>query len=97
MEEAMPFKFDSLERIRKVSVPILMVHGKRDPVVPFHMSQQLQRAIRSPLTRLDLSSAGHHDIFAKGGERLWGKVFEFLESLPLTAENANPKDLAAQT
>lgn len=94
MEEAMPFKFDSLERIRKVSAPILLVHGKRDPVVPFHMSQQLERAIRSPLTRLDLSSAGHHDLFVKGGNRLWTKVYDYIESLPQADDKTGSQETA---
>ena len=81
MEEAMPFQFDNLERIRKVTCPILMVHGERDPIVPFHMSDTLERAVRSRLVRLDLPSVGHHDLFVKGGKRLWKTVYDFIGSL----------------
>ena len=98
MEEAMPFQFDSLERIRKITCPILMVHGERDPIVPFEMSQQLERAVRSRLVRLDLPTAGHHDLFVKGGKVLWNKVFEFIESLS-DAElesDSTTSDVAAQ-
>ena len=86
IEEGMPFTFDNLERIRKITCPVLVVHGKRDPVVPFRMSQQLERAVRSLLTRIDLSAAGHHDLFIKGGKQLWGKVDEFIRH---TATSAN--------
>lgn len=80
IEEAMPFQFDTQERIRKVKCPILMVHGKGDRQVPFKMSEQLEVAIRSSLTRLDLPTAGHHDLFAVGGTKLWDKVYAFLDS-----------------
>lgn len=97
IEEAMPFKFDNLERIRKVSAPILLVHGKLDSVVPYAMGQQLERAVRSQLTRIDLSSAGHRDIFVKGGKELWTQVHEFLGSLSDPATDGNAQDLSARS
>ncbi len=82
IEEGMPFRFDSLERIRKIRCPILMVHGKKDQVVPYSMSEQLATAVagRCRLSRIDIPTASHTDLFMKGGERLWKAVFEFLES-----------------
>lgn len=99
MEEAMPFQFDSLERIRKITCPILMVHGERDPIVPFEMSQKLEQAVRSRLVRLDLPDAGHHDLFVKGGKILWNKVYEFINSLSdaeSKSDSATP-DIVAQS
>ena len=92
IEEAMPFQFDTQERIRKIECPILMVHGKRDRVVPIKMSEQLSRAIRGTLTRLELDDAGHHDLFAKGGKELWDKVYAFIDSL----RKPNQEKVAAQ-
>lgn len=76
-----------------------MVHGERDPIVPFQMSQQLERAVRSRLVRLDLPTAGHHDLFVKGGKRLWNKVYEFIESLPDAEPESDSatSDIVAQT
>lgn len=79
IEEAMPFTFDTQERIRKVSAPILMAHGKLDKVVPYAMSETLVQAIRSPLTRIDVPGAGHEDLFTKGGKQLWDKIHEFID------------------
>jgi fermentation-respiration switch protein FrsA (DUF1100 family) len=93
IEEAMPFKFDTQERIRKVSAPILLVHGRRDAVVPYAMSEQLEKAIRSPLTRLDIPTAGHEDLFTKGGARLWEKVYHFIDAL----RGPDSKKLSAQS
>ena len=81
IEEGMPFRFDTLERVRKIKVPVLLVHGRKDTVVPYHMSKQLEAAIHSPLTRLDIATAGHEDLFKKGGDRLWETIYDFLQSL----------------
>lgn len=81
IEEAMPFRFDSLERIRNAVCPVLLVHGKNDVVVPHQMGQQLEAALRSSCSRLDVPNAGHEDLFTKGGEQLWNKVYDFLGSL----------------
>ena len=79
IEEAMPFQFDTQEKIRRVTCPIMIVHGQQDPEVPFSMSEQLEKAIRSPLTRYDLPTAGHQDLFTTGGKDLWHAVYSFLD------------------
>lgn len=81
IEEAMPFVFDNLERIRKVKCPILMINGSDDSTVPSHMAHELEAAVRSPLTRLDVPGAGHQDLFQRGGEIVWQGVFEFIDHL----------------
>jgi len=86
IEEAMPFVFDNLERIRKVKCPILMVNGSDDTTVPRNMVHELEAAVRSPLTRLDIPGAGHQDLFDTGGEILWQSVSEFIVRL-----EKNPK------
>ena len=63
------------------------------------MSQQLERAVRSRLVRLDLPTAGHHDLFVKGGKTLWNKVYEFIDSLSDVEpkSDSTTSDLAAQS
>ena len=88
IEEGMPFRFDNLERIRKLRCPILMVHGVDDPVVPYTMSTRLEAAVRSPLSRIDVPYAGHQDLFVKGGEKLWHLIEEFLDGVLRTEKQA---------
>jgi len=89
IEEGMPFRFDNLERIRKLRCPILIVHGMEDPVVPHKMSRDLEVAVRSPLTRIDVPQAGHNDLFVKGGERLWHLIYEFLDGVTRSKDRAS--------
>jgi len=79
--EAMPFVFDNVELIRKVTCPILIVNGAQDQVTPRQMSEDLSRAIRTRLTRLEVPGVGHRDLFEHGGETLWRGMFEFIDTL----------------
>lgn len=81
IEEAMPFVFDNLDRIRKVKCPMLMVNGADDDVIPRHMAHELEAAVKSSLTRLDVPGAGHQDLFKQGGDIVWQGVFEFIDHL----------------
>jgi len=89
IEEAMPFRFDNLERIRKLRCPMLLVHGIDDPLVPHKMSRQLEAAVRSPFSRIDIPHAGHKDLFVKGGDRLWHLIYEFLDNTTQSKEHAS--------
>jgi len=52
------------------------------PVGPgFDFFEQLERAVRSRLTRLEMPFAGHHDLFVTGGKQLWDDIHEFLHTL----------------
>jgi len=81
IEEAMPFVFDNLERIRRITCPILMVNGGEDEVVPRSMAHDLEAAVRAPLTRLDVPGARHRELFERGGEMMWRGLIEFLATL----------------
>lgn len=81
IEEAMPFVFDNLERIRKVKAPILLVTGSEDATVPGHMTRELEAAVKSSLTRLDVPGVGHQDLFERGGDIVWQGAFDFIDQL----------------
>lgn len=81
IEDAMPFVFDNLETIRKVKCPILMVNGTEDSIIPRQMTQALELAVKSRLTRLDVPGAGHQDLLEESGDIVWRGVFEFIDNL----------------
>lgn len=57
-------RFDSLQRIATLSVPILVAHGERDEIVPFHLGKQLYAAAQQPKEFLRIPWAQHNDIFS---------------------------------
>ena len=54
-------QFRSDERIGKVTVPVLVMHGTRDGVVPITYGERLYGLIRSPKRFISLTNAGHND------------------------------------
>jgi len=67
MEYVVKSRFDSLQRIRDVHTPILIVHGTRDETVPFEMGEQLFRAAPEPKRFYPIAGAGHNDLMEVGG------------------------------
>ncbi|MBI5508667.1 MAG: alpha/beta hydrolase [Deltaproteobacteria bacterium] len=53
-------KFDSLARIKEVQVPITVIHGTNDAVVPFALGERLALAARARL--VVVRDRGHNDL-----------------------------------
>jgi pimeloyl-ACP methyl ester carboxylesterase len=62
-------RFDTLDKISRLALPMLFVHGMNDDVVPAGMTEELFRAAREP-KQLFLVDAGHEDALPKGGQRV---------------------------
>ena len=41
-------KYDSIKKITKVKIPIFIMHGKKDPIVPFAMGAELFEEANNP-------------------------------------------------
>jgi len=59
-----PFRSDL--RIGGITVPILVLHGARDDVVPIRFGERLYELIRAPKRFVRLAEAGHNDHDAYG-------------------------------
>jgi fermentation-respiration switch protein FrsA (DUF1100 family) len=57
-------RFDSLERIQRLSVPILVAHGDQDEIIPFELGQRLFEAAPEPKRFHRVAGASHNDVFA---------------------------------
>jgi fermentation-respiration switch protein FrsA (DUF1100 family) len=71
-------RFDSVEKIRKVGAPILILHGTRDDTVPFSMGERLFQAAPEPKSFFPVPGAGHNDLLEVGGERLLERFKSFI-------------------
>jgi fermentation-respiration switch protein FrsA (DUF1100 family) len=60
-------QFRSIEVVGKVKVPILMLHGERDPVVPIASGRELYAAAPEPKRFHALPEADHFTLFQYGG------------------------------
>jgi len=72
-------RFDSLAKLARVRVPVLVVHGTRDPVIPFSMGRRLFEAAAEPKSFFPVEGAGHDDLIEVGGERYLERLKEIIE------------------
>jgi uncharacterized protein len=54
-------KFDSIEKIKTVDVPVLLVHGTNDRLIPSRFSEALYQAARNPKKLLLVENGGHNN------------------------------------
>jgi alpha-beta hydrolase superfamily lysophospholipase len=67
---------------RTVRLPVLILHGSNDPVVPPGEVRRLAEAFPTTAVVIEVPGAGHANLFGVGGEELMGRVIEFLNQLP---------------
>jgi fermentation-respiration switch protein FrsA (DUF1100 family) len=71
--------FSSIDRIDKITIPILMIHGRDDRVVPFSEGRALYEKATGPKRFLELS--GGHNSAVKNRDTVLVVISEFLSHL----------------
>lgn len=80
-----PFdRFATARRLREVDAPVLVIHGKRDEVVPFWHGGALLHAAKPPRSHYWVQDAGHNDLVMAAGPRYWLTLRHFAASLDST-------------
>jgi len=72
-------QFRSDLRIRNVTVPVLIVHGDRDTVIPIESGERLYSLIEGPKRFLRIPGAGHEDLGMRAVEAMKAFVAERFE------------------
>src|SRR5690606_29084462 len=71
--------FNNLSAVRSLSVPVLVIHGRGDEVIPFEHGKRLYEAASQPKRCLWMAGVGHNDDFAALlGERYWEKIADIV-------------------
>ncbi|WP_439851843.1 alpha/beta hydrolase [Pseudomonas syringae] len=87
-------KFDSLDKIADIHMPVLIVHGTDDRYVPSRFSEQLFDAAREP-KRLLLVPGGTHNNSMQLGQPAYGQAIQTLlrtpASLPQVSRNGQAR------
>lgn len=82
----LPFgRFPSLRRARRarrVRMPVLVIHGTEDGVIPARHGRRLLAAVRGPASALWVEGAGHDDLTAVAGEGYWRALRRFAGGVP---------------
>ena len=75
-------RYDNEAKAPRLTVPLLVLHGDRDEVVPFAQGRRVFEAAPGPKRFFAIPGAGHNDTYIVGGEAYWSAVKDFLETLP---------------
>jgi fermentation-respiration switch protein FrsA (DUF1100 family) len=71
-------RFDTEARVRETPVPVLVVHGTEDEIVPFRMGKELHGAAGPGSVWLEVPGAHHNDVPWVGGERYFRALAAFV-------------------
>ena len=71
-------KYDTLSKIGKVRVPVLIVHGESDEIVPFWHGRRLFEAAPEPKEFYPIKEARHNDTYVVGGKAYLDVLGRFL-------------------
>jgi len=75
-------KYNNLEKIKKITSPILFIHGTRDTVIPFSHSEKLYKAaLANSKILYVVPGGGHNDIVQIAGSQYWEKIKKFTQQL----------------
>jgi hypothetical protein len=72
---------ECLERIKKIMLPTLIIHGDRDGLVPVENAKTIYRHLRSREKKLlIIPSATHNDIMIVGFKDYFNAIQQFIET-----------------
>ncbi len=78
---AFDVRYDNLEKIGQLQVPLLILHGDRDAIVPQQMGKALFKRAPQPKTFYSIPQAGHNDTYDVGGLGYWQQWQRYLGRL----------------
>jgi fermentation-respiration switch protein FrsA (DUF1100 family) len=73
-------KLNSLEKIRTLAIPILLIHGAHDSIIPIGLGRKLFNAANEPKDFYEIPNADHNDTFFMGGDDYFARIDHFVAS-----------------
>lgn len=70
--------YDSISKASSVDIPVLVIHGEKDRVVPHAMGLRLHEKLKHS-SIISIHGAGHNDIHYYFDSRLWTQIVSFIE------------------
>lgn len=89
-------RFDVIDGIEKVRVPVLVAHGTADSIVPFSMGERLFAAARAPKRFVRAEGGSHHNLTASFFNDYQSAVFELFKLNGPGAASATGNQAAPQ-
>lgn len=75
-----PRHYNNLEKIARITVPKLIVHGEDDEIVPFYMGREIYHTAQQPKYFFPIKDAGHNDTYLVGGRGYFKTLSAFIKN-----------------
>lgn len=74
-------KFDLTQKLPRLTLPKLFIHGEQDTIVPYWMGKQLYELALPPKEFHAIPGAGHNDTYQIGGPAYLARLTSFTQSI----------------
>jgi len=74
-------RFNLADRLQHVSVPILVIHGDQDDIVPIQLGRQVFEAAKAPKSFYLVPDADHNNLYHVGGRPYFQRLKGFIEEV----------------
>ena len=74
-------RFNLADKLKHVSVPILVIHGDQDEIVPIHLGRQVFEAAKDPKAFYLVPGADHNNLYHVGGRLYFQRLKRFVEEV----------------
>ena len=74
-------RFPLIDRLKDVHVPVLVIHGDRDEIVPIHLGREVYDAAGPPKSLYVVEGADHNDLYHVGGLAYLSRLKEFVTAV----------------
>ena len=79
----LPFdKFKSIEKIKRVSSPILVIHGTNDRTIPRYHGEELFESANEPKYSNWVEGAEHNNVYDRDPKGYLDSIAKFIATLP---------------
>ena len=75
------YRFETVKLLGDFSSPVLVLHGRRDSIVPFALGRELFDRLDTPKRFVEIMGADHNDLIDASRPDYWTPVLEFVSSL----------------
>ena len=74
-------RYNLSDRLDKIRIPVLVIHGDRDHIVPIELGEQVFEAAHSPKAFYRVEGADHNTLYVTGGKPYFRRLKQFVEDV----------------
>ncbi|MDE3117492.1 MAG: alpha/beta hydrolase [Nitrospirota bacterium] len=74
-------EFNLVDRLAALSLPVLVIHGDQDEIIPIELGRQVFAAARAPKAFYLVPGADHNNLYAVGGRAYFQRLRQFAEEV----------------